>query len=58
MSELHRLAHVIEHHFASVPSSSFVHFVVVSDEFTGEQAAYVPGERFNSIWAITNHVAF
>jgi hypothetical protein len=35
-----------------------VHFVVVSDELTGEQAAYVPGERFNSMWAITNHVAF
>ncbi|MEM7117626.1 MAG: DinB family protein [Chloroflexota bacterium] len=58
MSELNRLAHVIEQHFAISPASSFAHFVVVSDGLTGEQAAHVPRERFNSIWAITNHMAF
>ncbi|MFN8493346.1 MAG: hypothetical protein U0350_37455 [Caldilineaceae bacterium] len=58
MSELNRLAHVIEQHFANAPSSSFVHFVVVSDHLSGEQAAQMPRERFNSIWAITNHMAF
>jgi hypothetical protein len=58
MSERNRLAHAIEHYFANSPSSSFAHFVVVSDNLTAEQAAHVPGERLNSIWAITNHVAF
>ncbi|MCB0154713.1 MAG: DinB family protein [Anaerolineae bacterium] len=58
MSELNHLANTIEQHFANSPASSFVHFVVVSDGLTGEQAAQVPGEQFNSIWAITNHMAF
>lgn len=58
VSELNHLADVIEHHFVKVPSSSFVHFIVVSDGLTGEQAAAVPREGFNSIWAITNHMAF
>lgn len=58
MSELHRLADIIERHFVEPLSSSFAHFVVVSEGLTGAQAAHVPGERFNSIWAITNHMAF
>jgi len=58
MSELNRLADVIERHFVNPKASSFVHFVVVSDGLTGAQAAHVPRERFNSIWAITNHMAF
>jgi hypothetical protein len=58
MSELSHLADVMEGHFVNPRSSSFAHFVVVSDGLTGVQAAYVPRERFNSIWAITNHMAF
>ncbi|MEZ4863922.1 MAG: hypothetical protein R3C14_21550 [Caldilineaceae bacterium] len=58
MSELRRLADIIERHFVNPQSSSFAHFVVVSDGLTGAQAAHVPGERFNSIWALTNHMAF
>ena len=58
MSNLNHLANVIEQHFADSTASSFAHFVLVSDGLTGEQAAYVPRERFNSIWAITNHMAF
>ncbi|GAB4122086.1 MAG: hypothetical protein OHK0050_31600 [Roseiflexaceae bacterium] len=58
MSELHRLADTIEHHFALTSSSSFVHFVVVSDHLSAAQAAQIPGERLNSIWAITDHMAF
>lgn len=58
MSELTHLAEAIEQHFVSTRPSSFLHFVVVSDNLTGEQAAHVPRERFNSIWAITNHMAF
>jgi hypothetical protein len=58
MSELNRLADAMEQHFVNPRAISFVHFVVVSDGLTGAQATYVPGERFNSIWAITNHMAF
>ncbi len=58
MSEINHLAEVLEGHFTNPKPSSFLHFVVVSDGLTGEQAAQVPGERFNSIWAVTNHMAF
>ena len=58
MSNLNQLANAIEQHFADSPASSFAHFVLVSDGLTGEHAANVPKERFNSIWAITNHMAF
>lgn len=58
MSELNRLADSIEQHFVNPKGSSFAHFVVVSDGLTGTQAAHVPGERLNSIWAITKHMAF
>ncbi len=58
MSNLNHLANVIEQHFADSSASSFVHFVIVSDGLTGEQAANVPRERFNNVWAITNHMAF
>lgn len=58
MSGLNHLADVIETHFTRPEPSSFVHFIVVSDGLTGEQAAQVPGERFNSVWSVTNHIAF
>ncbi|MCB0011707.1 MAG: DinB family protein [Anaerolineales bacterium] len=58
MSELRHLAETIEKHFVTAPASSFLHFVVVSDGLSGEQAAQVPQAGFNSIWAITNHMAF
>jgi hypothetical protein len=58
MSELNRLADAMEQHFVNPRAISFAHFVVVSDGLTAAQATYVPGERFNSIWAITNHMAF
>lgn len=58
MSELNRLADAMEQYFVNPRPISFVHFVVVSDGLSGAQATYVPGEHFNSIWAITNHMAF
>jgi len=58
MSEVNHLAGVLEQHFSRPQASSFVHFVTVSDGLTGEQAAQVPAERFNSVWAVTNHIAF
>ncbi|MEM7344778.1 MAG: hypothetical protein AAF485_11085 [Chloroflexota bacterium] len=58
MSDVNHLADVIEQHFVTASASSFAHFVVVSDGLTGEQAAQVPGDRLNSVWAITNHMAF
>ena len=58
MSEVSHLAEAVENHFSSPKASSFVHFVTVSDGLTGAQAAQAPAERFNSVWAVTNHVAF
>jgi DinB superfamily len=58
MSEAQHLAYVVESHFSNPKSSSFAHFVTVTDSLTGEQAATAPRERFNSIWAVVNHVAF
>lgn len=58
MSELNHLAEVIEKHFTDPKPSSFIPFVVVSDGLTGEQAAQIPAERFNSIWGVTDHMAF
>ncbi len=58
MSEVKHLAEVLENHFTSPKTSSFAHFVIVSDGLTGKEAAQVPGERLNSIWAVTNHIAF
>lgn len=58
MSEVQHLAYVVENHFSNPESSSFAHFVVVTDGLTAEQAAKVPGKRFNSVWGVVNHVAF
>ncbi|MEM7132318.1 MAG: hypothetical protein AAF702_38805 [Chloroflexota bacterium] len=56
--EVYHLAEVLKQHFSNHQASSFAHFVTVSDELTGEQAAQVPLAHFNSIWAVTNHMAF
>ena len=58
VAELQHLANTIEKHFATTSASSFLHFVVVSDRLSGQQAAHEPQPGFNSIWAITNHMAF
>lgn len=57
MSEINHLATVVEQHFSNPEVSSFVHFVTVTDGLSGEQAAATPGPRFNSVWAVVNHVA-
>lgn len=58
MSTATQLAKAVVEHFSTTESSSFTHFVVATDGLTGEQAATVPAERFNSVWAVVNHVAF
>ena len=58
MPEIQHLAYVVENHFSNPESSSFAHFVVVTDGLTAEQAAKVPGKRFNSVWGVVNHIAF
>ena len=58
MSEVQHLAYVVENHFSNPQASSFAHFVTVSDGLSAEQAAKVPGERFNSVWGVVNHIAF
>jgi DinB superfamily len=57
MSELNHLASSMEMAFSNPESTSFAHFVIVSDGLTAAQAASVPMPRFNSVWAVTNHVA-
>ena len=58
MSEVQHLADVVENHFSNPESSTFVHFVTITDGLSAEQAAKVPAERFNSVWGVVNHVAF
>ena len=58
MSEINHLATVVEEHFANPQGSSFAHFITVTDGLTGQQAATTPAPRFNSVWAVVNHVAY
>lgn len=58
LCQKYSIAHVVENHFSNPQASSFAHFVTVSDGLSAEQAAKVPGERFNSVWGVVNHIAF
>lgn len=58
MPEPAHLADAFDRHFSNPIHSAFTNFVVISDGLTAAQAASVPGPRFNSVWAITNHVWF
>ena len=57
MSELNHLASSIERAFSNPEVTSFAHFVTVTDGLSAAQAASVPMQRFNSVWAVVNHVA-
>jgi DinB superfamily len=56
MSSAAHLAAALERHFSNPEHIAFTNFIVVTDGLTPAQAASVPGERFNSVWAIVNHV--
>lgn len=58
MSTIQQLASALETHFSNPEAAAFAHFVTVTDGLTAQQAATVPAERFNSVWAVVNHTAF
>jgi uncharacterized damage-inducible protein DinB len=51
-------AEALEQLFTSPAPGWFTPFVAVLEGLSASQAATVPAERFNSIWAVVNHVAF
>ena len=57
MSAVTHLSNVVVGHFSRAEAGAFAHFVTATDGLTGAQAAQVPAERFNSVWAVTNHTA-
>ena len=57
MSTIQQLASAVEAHFSNPEAAAFAHFVTVTDGLTAQQAAAVPAERFNSVWAVVNHTA-
>ena len=58
MSTIQPLASAVKDHFSNPQATAFAHFVTVTDGLSGQQAANVPADRFNSVWAVVNHVAF
>ena len=58
MSEARHLADSLERLFSNPASGVFAPFINVTDGLTAAQAAAVPAPRFNSIWAVVNHVWF
>jgi hypothetical protein len=58
MSEALHLAEALPRYFTHEKMEAFVNFIVATDGLTAAQAAQVPAEGFNSIWAITNHIWF
>jgi len=58
MGEAQHLAEALEGLFARPEHGWFTPFCVATDGLTAAQAAHIPAERFNSIWAVVNHVRF
>ncbi|NJN19315.1 MAG: DinB family protein [Oscillochloris sp.] len=58
MSEAQHLSTGLHESFNNPKSPLFVSFGTATDGITAAQAATAPGERMNSIWAVTNHVWF
>lgn len=57
MSEAKHLADALGRYF-SVENGAFANFKAATDGLTAAQAAAVPGERMNSVWAVVNHLWF
>lgn len=58
MSEAQHLADSLERLFSHPASGVFAPFITVTDGLIAAQAASVPAPRFNSVWAVVNHVWF
>ena len=58
MSESSSLAEALDLLFTSATPGWFSPFVAATDGLSAEQAATVPAPRFNSVWAVVNHVCY
>jgi hypothetical protein len=58
MSEAQHLGLGLTEAFNSPNPQAFAPFGAATDGITAAQAAAVPGERMNSIWAVVNHLWF
>jgi hypothetical protein len=58
MSEASHLQIGLIESFNSAQPNAFVPFGLATEGLTAAQAARVPGERMNSIWAVVNHLWF
>lgn len=58
MSEALSIAEALELLFTSATPGWFSPFATATDGLTAEQAATVPAPRFNSVWAVVNHVRY
>jgi hypothetical protein len=57
-TEAKHLAEGLEIYFTNPEHGWFQAFVTAVSGLTAEQAARVPAERFNSVWAVVNHVRY
>ncbi len=58
MSEVTHLSEALAGFFGNPENGWFMPITVASDGLTAAQAACIPAPRFNSIWAIVNHVNY
>ena len=58
MSEAKHLATALTEYFSNPDNGAFADFSAATDGLTAAQAAAVPGERMNSVWAVVNHLWF
>jgi hypothetical protein len=58
MSEATYIAEALKQLFTSATPGWFSPFITATDGLTAEQAATVPAPRFNSVWAVVNHVRY
>lgn len=58
MSEAPFTAEALDLLFTSTVPGWFSPFAIATDGLTARQAATVPAPRFNSIWAVVNHVCY
>ena len=58
MSEPKHLSESLTEYFNSAKPAAFAPFGTATEGLSAAQAATVPGERMNSIWAVVNHLWF
>src|SRR5579859_5574062 len=58
MSEASYTAEALELLFTSATPGWFSPFETATESLTAQQAATVPAPRFNSVWAVVNHVRY